>query len=367
MSTPFSFLVHFRNRLQADFSCLHPALGKLPEGLYRSIVHTLPLPSVEWGKVQSDGAPIGEIRIVPTTPEMMLHSAPEKSAERITRAIQTARDQGFNLVGLGALTAPVMQGGLALRRRMDVGITNGNAFTAAIMHDTTRNCLAARAGTQREIRRMAVVGASGSVGSCLSRLIARDGDVENLLLVARNSQKLERFAREIRGGATQVTTSTNLSDLQDMDMVVVLTSSKDALIGPEHLAPHAVVLDGTQPRNTSADLTTVRPDVVVVDGGIVSISGLKLQGGGFGLARDQYFACFSECVLLSLSGHQGHFSLGRPTVDQVDHLRHIASTLADRGFVPAPFQSFGNPLEAGRLGQFDATCPPNALGLDLAA
>ena len=129
MSTPFSFLVHFRNQLQADFSCLHPALGKLPEGLYRSIVRTLSLPSVEWGKVQSDGASIGEIRIVPTTPEMMLHSAPEKSAERITRAIQTARDQGFNLVGLGALTAPVMQGGLALRRRMDVGITNGNAFT----------------------------------------------------------------------------------------------------------------------------------------------------------------------------------------------------------------------------------------------
>ena len=54
-------------------------------------------------------------------------------------------------------------------------------------------------------------------------------------------------------------------------------------------------------------------------------------------------------------------------MDQVDHLRHIASTLADRGFVPAPCQSFGNPLVAGRLGQFDATCPPNALGLDLAA
>ena len=350
MTTPFSFLVHFRNNLQEDFSCLHPALSRVPEGLYRKGIQALPLPSVQWGRVQSGGEELGEVRMVPTTPAMMLQSAPRKSAARINSAVDKVRDAGCGLVGLGALTAPVMKGGLALRHRTDIGVTNGNAFTAAIMHGTVRQCMAERAGSAKEVRRIAVVGASGSVGSCLSRLIARDGDAGQLVLMARNQAKLDRLAREIRGGATRITTSTDLGDLVDMDLVIVLTASRNALIRSEHLGRNALVLDGTQPRNTDASLREERPDVVILDGGIVSIQGLAFIGGGLGLARDRYFACFSECVLLSLSGHTGHFSLGQPTLDHVDHLQALVAQHSSRGFDPAPPQSFGRMLEAGALG-----------------
>lgn len=55
-----------------------------------------------------------------------------------------------------------------------------------------------------------------------------------------------------------------------MGLVVLLTSATDALLRSEHLGEGTVVVDDTQPRNTSPDLPRRRPDVLVLDGGIVT-------------------------------------------------------------------------------------------------
>jgi hypothetical protein len=49
-------------------------------------------------------------------------------------------------------------------------------------------------------------------------------------------------------------------------------------------------------------------------------------------------------MLLSLHGHRGHFSLGRPTLDQVDRVVEIAEMCGDLGFRPAATSSFGRPV-----------------------
>ena len=124
---------------------------------------------------------------------------------------------------------------------------------------------------------------------------------------------------------------TRIDAVRDADLVVLLTASADALLGPEHLAPGAVVLDATQPRNTSPGLAAARPDVLVVDGGIVSIPSLRLTGGDIGLPDGRSYACFAETAILALTGHTGHFSLGNPTLDQVDAIRERARALAPPG------------------------------------
>ena len=127
--------------------------------------------------------------------------------------------------------------------------------------------------------------------------------------------------------------------------MVLLTASADALLGPEHLAPGAVVLDATQPRNTSPGLAAARPDVLVVDGGIVSIPSLRITGGDIGLPDGRSYACFAETAILALTGHTGHFSLGNPTLDQVDAIRERAQTLRHLGFRAAEPTSFGRPVD----------------------
>jgi predicted amino acid dehydrogenase len=133
----------------------------------------------------------------------------------------------------------------------------------------------------------------------------------------------------------------------DADLVILLTASADSLLRSEHLAPGAVVLDATQPRNTAPSLVAERADVLVVDGGIVSIPSLQLLGGDIGLPQGRSYACFAETALLALSGHRSHFSIGVPTLELVDRTRELARDLGHLGFHAAEPTSFGQPLGLG--------------------
>lgn len=342
MSTaaPFAFLVHPRARIAEDLARVWRPLGRVPEPLVDTAVRRLPLPSYAMSRVLLDRAPAGHVVLVPFGAKHLL-SQPHEGRARVGRAIDHAARLGAGIVGLGALTATVTAGGATLRGRTDIGVTNGNAYTAAIVEDQLLDLLA----TAPE-RRVAVVGATGSVGTTLVRLLAQGGSVDSLLLVARGTGKLDALAAEVRG-RVPTTTSTDIHDVRGCDAVVLLTASADALLGAEHLAPGARVLDATQPRNTSPDLAAARPDVTVVDGGVVAIPGMELKGANIGLPRGQAYACFAETFLLGLAGHRGHFSTGVPTLDHVSHVRGLARRFAQHGFEAATPTSFGRPLLVG--------------------
>ncbi|AEE44349.1 Semialdehyde dehydrogenase NAD - binding protein [Cellulomonas fimi] len=340
-AVPFAFLVHPRARLSDDLARVWPPLGRVPERLADRAVRRLPLPPVTMARVHLTGAPdpVGRVVLVPLGARHMLES-PHAARDRVGAAVDLAVRRGASVVGLGALTATVTAGGTTLATRTDVGVTNGNAFTAAVVDDQLRSVLAAAPDRPR---RVAVVGATGSVGTTLVRLLARDRAVEHLTLVARAGGRLGTLAGEVCR-RVPTTVSTDLRDIRTCDVVVLLTASADALLRAEHLAPGVVVLDATQPRNTSPDLLVDRPDVTVLDGGVVDVPGLRLRGGDIGLPPGRSYACFAETVLLGLAGHEGHFALGVPTLEQVDHVRGLARRFADVGFRPAPPTTFGRPV-----------------------
>jgi fatty aldehyde-generating acyl-ACP reductase len=105
------------------------------------------------------------------------------------------------------------------------------------------------------------------------------------------------------------------------------------------------VLDDTQPRNTSPALVTERPDVLLLDGGVVSTPGLRRTGYGIGLATEESFACLAESSLLALADHRGHGTIGRPSMEQVDRVRALATTYRHLGFGLAEPTSFGERVD----------------------
>ena len=343
MSTaaPFAFLVHPRSRIADDLARIWRPLGHVPEGLVDAAVRKLPLRPYAMSRVDLDHEPVGHVVLVPFGARHLL-GLPHEGRARVGQAIDHAARLGAGVVGLGALTATVTAGGATLRGRTDIGVTNGNAYTATIVEEQLLTLL-----DDAPERRVAIVGATGSVGTTLVRLLARAGSVDSLLLVARGAPRLAALAAEV-GGRVPTSTSTDLHDVRGCDAVVLLTASSDALLGAEHLAPGALVLDATQPRNTSPHLADARPDVTVVDGGVVSIPGMTLKGADIGLPRGQAYACFAETFLLGLAGHTGHFSIGVPTLDQVEHVRGLARRFAGHGFGAALPASFGRPLVGAR-------------------
>ena len=336
----FAFLVHPRTDLREDLARLWRPLGLLPSAVYDVALRRLPVPPVNFAEIRLEQQRVGDLILVPFGARHLLQDR-RKSVGKISAAVDRAVAAGADLVGLGGLTAPVTNGGMVLRKRGDIGVTNGNAFTAAIVHRQVQVLL------HRSPRgRVGIVGASGSVGSAVTRLLARDGAATELVLVARGSSALTSLAGELGSGVPTRVAHT-LDAVADCDVVVLLTAAADTVLRSSHLRTGAVVLDATQPRNTSPDLQRERPDVLVLDGGVVDVPGLSLHGGSMGLPDGRTFACLAETMLLSISNHRGHYTLGRPTLDQVDHVSELAVAHGHLGFRPAPPSSFGRERRVG--------------------
>jgi fatty aldehyde-generating acyl-ACP reductase len=331
----FAFLIHPRTDPSEDLALINPLLGLLPGRLVESAMRRLPLKPWVHATITAEDHPgevLGEVIAVPLTPTMLLGDDRALVANRIDQGIDLAVAHGATVLGLGALTAPATAGGAKLRRRTDIGVTNGNAYTAAVTAAAVERI--ASGMTRRPV--VALVGANGSVGTAVARLVARSQVAEELVLVGRTPGALSALAGDL--GATW---STDMGACRRADLVVLMTSAAGAVLTPEHLKLGATVLDDTQPRNTSPALGTERPDVLLLDGGVVSTPGLRRTGYGIGVADTASFACLAESALLALADHRGHGTIGRPTFEQVERVESLAARFAHLGFDLAPPTSFG--------------------------
>lgn len=349
MPQKFAFIMHPRHDVRADMGDWLAPFSLVPDWAWPVAFDRLPVPPMLTGKVYFPHQPheaAGLLITLPFTPAQMLTLPRSRVQAKLDAAVNMACDMGAKLIGLGALTAPVSAGGKTLAKRRDVGVTNGNAFTAAMT----------LAGIERLLPRLpadpliAIVGATGSVGGCLTRLFARRHD-GRLLLVARNHGRVAALAAETRRPGLSVDGSTCMDDVRRADLVVLLTSSADALLKSEHLKPGAIVLDDTVPRNTDPSLLNARPDVLIVDGGLVDLSGSVTIRGPIGLPPRLAYACLAETMLLALDDHEGHFSIGAPAVEQAERMVVLAERWRELGFTLAPFRSFGRPLDPSRAGE----------------
>lgn len=340
----FAFLVHPRASVRKDLGGVWRPLGLIADPIYDWGLRRLPVPPITIGASTLADAPHttgGWVILVPLSARQMLELRREQVVAKIDAAVNHAVELGADVVGLGALTAPITKGGQKLAQRTDIGVTNGNAFTAAITCTAIEQLIARCPTNDPEI---AVVGATGSVGSCVVQMLAKRRLTSRLTLVARTVRRLEVLATSIRAVAPglNVRTTNDLLKVREADLVVLLTSSADSVLRSEHLKEGAIVLDDTQPRNTSPTLLIERPDVLLIDGGLVSVPGLNL-GVNLDLPPGCAYACLAETALLALEGHTGHFSIGNPTLEQAEYVAHLAEKHRQFGFTLAPFHSFGRP------------------------
>jgi predicted amino acid dehydrogenase len=247
-------------------------------------------------------------------------------------------------MGLGALTSTVTLGGKLVAGHPHIAITNGNAFTAVTLHFRIVQ-LIHRFPSCRPV--VAVVGATGSVGSLVCKMLAKYNPAAQYLLIARNDRRMNIVADDmaLENKNVVVVVSTDIGDAAQADIVVLVTSSPESVIQAGHLKANAIILDATQPRNTSATLCKERPDVTVIDGGLTAITHLKTNTiGRFGLPEGISFACLAETLLLALDEHPHDFSIGNPTLRQAEEISKLAHKYAHLGFGLAPDHSFGKPL-----------------------
>jgi predicted amino acid dehydrogenase len=139
-----------------------------------------------------------------------------------------------------------------------------------------------------------------------------------------------------------VLTQETKTALRGARLVITATSATGAMIGPKDLRPHAVVCDVSRPANVSREVTAARPDVLVIDGGIIATPA-KSRLSQFGLGAGLVYACMAETMMLTLAGHLRNTSIG---TDLAPETLQLLRSLADRyGFEVARLRSFGQPVE----------------------
>ena len=262
---------------------------------------------------------------------------PERIAyNKIVQTGRLAERLGADILGLGAFTSVVGDGGLTVASRLDIPVTTGDAYTISI---AVRAIQKAAKVMDIEIANAtaAIVGATGAIGQVCATLMANK--VSELYLIGRDHNKLEDLKAKMaqRSGA-KLRTSTDLSILKNAQLIISVSSAAGSLIKPEHLRPGSVICDVARPRDVSAKVAAAREDVLVIDGGMVDLPGDVNFNFDFGFPPGKAYACMAETIALTLEGRLEDYTLGKNI--QQNRVDEITSICDKHGFRLSGFRSF---------------------------
>ncbi|HEY9084910.1 MAG TPA: hypothetical protein VIN40_03075 [Candidatus Tyrphobacter sp.] len=251
-------------------------------------------------------------------PEQMLSLPREDVYARILSAIELGVERGAQVAGLGAFTAVVGDGGVTIARRSPIPVTTGNSLTiSAGVQSLFRG--AREMGIDASGATAAIVGATGSIGGACARLVA--SQVGHVILVARNQTRLRKFHEHIAGDlpCTSDFTTDISAAVRRAQLILTATSSTQDVIEPEELQTGSVVCELSLPHDVSRRVATLRPDVLVTEGGNLLVPGeprferVREPGTEFdlNLPPRTALACMSETMVLALERRFECYTLGR--------------------------------------------------------
>jgi len=341
----FAFVIHPIDP-KRDVARKYPLLGKvLPEPAIHfasrfwpplEISHITGARSADTGKEIE-----GWLIAVPYTAHRMLTLRPSEVYRKIIAAGHLAEQLGARMLGLGAYTSVVGDGGHTIARELDIAVTTGDSYTAAVSVSATLEA-ARMMDIDPSDALLSVVGGSGAIGGAVAQLLAPH--VGRVLLVGRDKQRLAAVADRVAADATgEVASTTDLGELCRADIVVTVTSSGGSLVQPAMLKSGAVVCDVSRPRDISVQTSQSRDDVLVFDGGLVSVPGAVDFGFDYGVPPQMTYGCMAETMTLTFEGVFEDYSMGKDlSIRQIKQMDRMAER---HGFRLAALRSFEHKLD----------------------
>jgi fatty aldehyde-generating acyl-ACP reductase len=252
-------------------------------------------------------------------PEMM--SRFKTATRKVQNAMALAQKIGINITALGGFTSIIFENfDLAKFRTIRSTTLDWQRFTTGNTHTAWVICRqvemnAPLLGIDLSRARVAVVGATGDIGSAVCRWLSQRTGVADLMLVARQRKRLEDLRESLGTGRILPLEEA----LPEADVVVWVASLPQSLsIDASRLRKPCLMIDGGYPKNL--DTRIAGDGVHVLKGGIVEFFqdiGWQMMEMATDMAdpRRQLFACFAEAILLEFEGMHTNFSWGRNNID----------------------------------------------------
>ena len=267
-------------------------------------------------------------------PEML--SRFKTARRKVLSAMELAQKNGIDITALGGFTSIIFENFNLLKEQQIRSttlewerFTTGNTHTAwVICRQVETN--APKLGIDLSQARVAVIGATGDIGSAVCRWLSQRTGVKELLLVARQPQPLLDLQQELGGGRILKLEEA----LPEADVVVWVASLPQTLsIDAASLKSPCLMIDGGYPKNL--DTKASGDGIHVLKGGIVEffsdITWQMMEMAEMDNPKRQMFACFAEAILLEFEGIHTNFSWGRNNIS-LDKMDLIGAASLRHGF-----------------------------------
>ncbi len=275
-----------------------------------------------------------------STPKQMMNREPSFTYRRLIRIARMAEERGARLVGLGAFTSIVGDAGITVAHHADIPITSGNSLTVAATLEAAKQAVVKMGATDLTQGKAMVVGATGSIGSVCSRLLAQA--LCEVYLVAPRPEKLIALKRQIEEetpGARVVIATSPDDHVGEMDMIITTTTAyNQRVIDVTKCKPGAVICDVARPPDIKPWEAALRPDILVIESGEILLPGDPDFGFDIGLPEGTAYACLSETALLALEGRFEDYSIGREL--ELEKVKEIYRLFKKHGLRLAGMRSF---------------------------
>jgi len=335
----FAFFIHPLNF--EDVVRVAPQAANKRQSLVEKILEWTPSHVVSHitGLVSAQGEEAeGWFIALPLLPHMFLNLPRERVFEKVLQGAEIARQHGAQVLGLGGFSSIIGNGGVQVAELIpDIPVTSGNSYTIATSIEATLEA-SRRLGMDLNQVTATVVGASGSIGSVCAQLLAPH--VKKMVLVARNVKRLEKIAEIINtmtGKAPSLFSDVSMG-IRKSDIIITATSSSGNIITPHDIKSGALICDVSLPHDVCREVAHLRPDVLVIEGGLVEVPRNVTLNYDFGYPPDVALACMSETMALTLEGRFEVYSIGRGI--KLEKVKEIAEIAKKQGFRLAGFRSF---------------------------
>jgi fatty aldehyde-generating acyl-ACP reductase len=271
-------------------------------------------------------------------PEMLATRRIKAATRKIINAMAHAQKNGINITALGGFSSIIFEN-FNLQQIQQVRnikleferFTTGNTHTAYIICRQVEQA-SKQLGIDLGKATVAVCGATGDIGSAVCRWLNARADVAELMLIARNQERLQALQEELGRGKVAALEEA----LPQADIVVwVASMPKGVEIDYSSLKQPCLMIDGGYPKNLATRIQN--SNVYVLNGGIVEhsldIDWKIMRIVNMDVPARQLFACFAESMLLEFEKLYTNFSWGRNqiTLDKMDLIGQVS---VKHGFRP---------------------------------
>lgn len=344
----YSFLVHSRDL--SDVYRKYPFFKFFPNKLLEFIIfHMWPIVVSEVSGLKSlkNGEEIpGLVVAFPMTAKQMMEHR-ELALKKIIKSAKFSKKLGASIIGLGGLTTSLSKGGLDIIDKVKINITTGHAYTA---YTVTSNVikLVKEIGMDKNFIVVAIVGATGSIGSTSAKILAKEGFANLLLIdIERKKHFFKNLIEEVSSinQKINIETTPKIQEIKKADIIITATNAPEAVVRNDYLKSGAIIVDDAQPSDVHPEVFE-REDVMAIEAGVVHTPNIDSHFN-FGL-KDKYdnFCCMCEIMILAANNWDEHYVINRANLKNVDHIVNLSKGL---GFRLAKYQNFKEVISSDKI------------------